>query len=88
MDQLVTQYGACGEVCAVYIAHHPDQILLLTLVDALPQSDPVFTSFQGARLWIRDPEVVWRGAVLLEDYKGQKELQVKYEDEEVSSRES
>ncbi|XP_064645972.1 unconventional myosin-Va-like isoform X4 [Lineus longissimus] len=43
-------------------------------------TDVLYT--KGARVWIRDPEVVWRGAELLVDYKGQKELDVEYEDGE------
>lgn len=38
---------------------------------------------QGARVWIPDPDEVWRGAVLKEDYKGQKQLAIEYEDEQV-----
>ncbi|KAJ8311363.1 hypothetical protein KUTeg_010718 [Tegillarca granosa] len=39
---------------------------------------------KGARVWIPDPEVVWRGAELLEDYKGQNQLKIQYEDGEES----
>ena len=36
-------------------------------------------------MWIPDAELVWRGAALREDYKGQKQLAVLYEDGEVSA---
>ena len=34
-------------------------------------------------MWIPDADLVWRGATLLEDYKGQKTLHVQYDDGEV-----
>lgn len=43
----------------------------------------LFYIFQGARVWIPDPEVVWRGAELLEDFKGQSQIKIQYEDGEV-----
>ncbi|XP_013411638.1 unconventional myosin-Va-like [Lingula anatina] len=36
---------------------------------------------KGARVWIPHPETVWVGAVLLEDFKGQKTLKIEYEEE-------
>jgi len=39
---------------------------------------------QEARVWVPDAELVWKGAVLLEDYNGQKELRVEDEDGHVS----
>ncbi|XP_076081183.1 unconventional myosin-Va-like isoform X3 [Mytilus galloprovincialis] len=39
---------------------------------------------KGARIWISDPEAIWRGAELLEDYKGPGEIKVRYEDGEDS----
>ncbi|RUS80504.1 hypothetical protein EGW08_011725 [Elysia chlorotica] len=36
----------------------------------------------GARVWIPDPERVWRAAELLEDYKGQTTLKIQYEEAE------
>ena len=39
---------------------------------------------QDARVWIADEELVWRGVVLLEDYNGQKRLQVLDEDGQVN----
>ena len=36
-------------------------------------------------MWIPDPDIVWKGAVLLEDYVGQKKLRVEYEDGEVGN---
>ncbi|KAK3095804.1 hypothetical protein FSP39_019412 [Pinctada imbricata] len=35
---------------------------------------------KGARIWIPDPELVWRGAELAEDYKGQVKVKIQYED--------
>ena len=40
---------------------------------------------QDARVWIPDAEVVWKSAVLLQDYKGQKEIDIQYEDGDVST---
>ncbi|XP_055872959.1 unconventional myosin-Va-like isoform X4 [Biomphalaria glabrata] len=37
---------------------------------------------KGARVWIPDPEKVWRAAELLEDYKGQTSLKIQYEEAE------
>ncbi|CAH1789346.1 unnamed protein product, partial [Owenia fusiformis] len=37
---------------------------------------------KGARVWIPDAEEVWRGADLLEDYKGQKTLKIEYENKQ------
>lgn len=37
-----------------------------------------------ARVWIPDPDIVWKGATLLEDYKGQKELKIQFESGEES----
>lgn len=34
-------------------------------------------------MWIPDPELVWKGASLLQDYTGQKQLTVRYEEGEV-----
>ncbi|ELT88116.1 hypothetical protein CAPTEDRAFT_225225 [Capitella teleta] len=34
-----------------------------------------------ARVWIPDPELVWRGAILKEDYTGQKKLAIEYDEE-------
>ncbi|BFZ26086.1 hypothetical protein BsWGS_29125 [Bradybaena similaris] len=34
---------------------------------------------KGARVWIPDPNEVWRGAELLEDYHGQSVLRIQYE---------
>ena len=46
---------------------------------------PNIVHFQGARVWIPDPESVWRGAELLSDYKADdKQLKVLTEDGEVS----
>ncbi|KAK2149285.1 hypothetical protein LSH36_457g02032 [Paralvinella palmiformis] len=39
---------------------------------------------RDARVWIPDPDLVWKGAVLREDYVGQKKLRVEYEDGEES----
>ena len=39
---------------------------------------------QEARVWVPDSEFVWKGAVLLEDYTGQKELRAEYENGQVS----
>ena len=39
---------------------------------------------QGARIWIPDPEAIWRGAELLEDYTGQAQVKVQYEEGEVN----
>ncbi|CAG2205322.1 MYO5 [Mytilus edulis] len=39
---------------------------------------------KGARIWIADPEAIWRGAELLEDYKGPGQIKVRYEDGEDS----
>ena len=36
-------------------------------------------------MWIPDPELVWKGAVLLEDYVGQKEIKVLFDEGEVST---
>ncbi len=42
----------------------------------------VFLCLQGAQVWIPDPDVVWKGASLLEDYKdGKKQITLKYEGE-------
>ena len=43
---------------------------------------------QDARVWIPDAEVVWKSAVLLQDYKGQKEIDIQYEDGDVSTHEN
>ncbi|BFZ14098.1 hypothetical protein BsWGS_17137 [Bradybaena similaris] len=37
---------------------------------------------KGARVWIPDPDRVWRAAELLEDYKGQSTLRIQYEEAE------
>ncbi|XP_041356072.1 unconventional myosin-Vb-like [Gigantopelta aegis] len=37
---------------------------------------------KGARIWIPDQDQVWRAAKLLEDYTGQKEINIQYEDGE------
>ncbi|CAL1542577.1 unnamed protein product [Lymnaea stagnalis] len=37
---------------------------------------------KGARVWIPDPDRVWRAAELLEDYKGQSALRIQYEEAE------
>ncbi|KAH9495971.1 Unconventional myosin-Va [Bulinus truncatus] len=37
---------------------------------------------KGARVWIPDPDKVWRAAELLEDYKGQTTLKIQYEEAE------
>lgn len=42
---------------------------------------------KDARVWIPDPDIVWKGAVLLEDYVGQKKLLVEYEDGEGQKQE-
>ncbi|CAC5367740.1 MYO5 [Mytilus coruscus] len=39
---------------------------------------------KGARIWISDPDAIWRGAELLEDYKGPGQVKVRYEDGEDS----
>ncbi|XP_021345690.1 unconventional myosin-Va-like isoform X3 [Mizuhopecten yessoensis] len=39
---------------------------------------------KGARVWIPDSEVVWRGAELLENYTGQKSVKIQYEEGEES----
>ncbi|XP_069102080.1 LOW QUALITY PROTEIN: unconventional myosin-Va-like [Argopecten irradians] len=39
---------------------------------------------KGARVWIPDPEIVWRAAELLENYTGQKSVKIQYEDGEES----
>ena len=39
---------------------------------------------KGARIWIPDPEAIWRGAELLEDYTGQTQVKVQYEEGEES----
>ncbi|XP_052263994.1 unconventional myosin-Va-like isoform X4 [Dreissena polymorpha] len=40
---------------------------------------------KGARIWLPDPELVWRGAELLQDYKGEPcTLRVQYEEAEES----
>jgi len=39
---------------------------------------------QEARVWVPEAELVWKGAVLVEDYNGQKELRVEDEDGRVS----
>ncbi len=44
------------------------------------------TCFQEARVWMPDPDIVWRAAQLTEDYKGQKSLAIEYEDGEVGRR--
>ena len=45
---------------------------------------PNIVHFQGARVWIPDPESVWRGAELLNDYKADdKQLEVLTEDGEI-----
>ncbi|XP_059173032.1 unconventional myosin-Va-like [Physella acuta] len=38
---------------------------------------------KGARVWIPDPDKVWRAAELLEDYKGQATLRIQYEEAEL-----
>ena len=35
-------------------------------------------------MWVADPEAVWLGAKLLQDYKGEKQLRIEYEDGKVS----
>ena len=41
-------------------------------------------SLQRARVWVRDPELVWKGGELTKDYtEGDKELQVELEDGKV-----
>ncbi|KAK2184041.1 hypothetical protein NP493_284g03000 [Ridgeia piscesae] len=35
---------------------------------------------KDARVWVADPEAVWLGAKLLQDYKGEKQLRIEYED--------
>lgn len=44
----------------------------------------VFLLLQGARIWIPDPDHIWRAAELLEDYKGQNKIKIQYEEGEVS----
>ena len=47
----------------------------------MSSSEELYT--KGARIWIPDPERVWRGAELLRDYKtGDKELLIQTEDDE------
>ena len=38
---------------------------------------------QGARIWVPDPDSVWRAAELLEDFKGQEKVKIQYEEAEV-----
>lgn len=44
-----------------------------------------FVNFQDARVWLPDPTLVWKCATLLEDFKGQKQLAIRYDDGSVSS---
>ncbi|XP_025081332.1 unconventional myosin-Va-like isoform X4 [Pomacea canaliculata] len=37
---------------------------------------------KGARIWIPDPDHIWRAAELLEDYKGQNKIKIQYEEGE------
>ncbi|KAK3604422.1 hypothetical protein CHS0354_008749 [Potamilus streckersoni] len=39
---------------------------------------------KGARIWMPDPEQIWRAAELLEDYKGQVKVKIRYEEGEES----
>ncbi|KAL5020450.1 hypothetical protein ScPMuIL_003342 [Solemya velum] len=39
---------------------------------------------KGARIWMPDQDTVWRAAELLEDFKGQKQVKIQYEDGEES----
>ncbi len=46
-------------------------------------------SLQRARVWVRDPELVWKGGELTKDYKeGDKELNVELEDGTVSVKQT
>ena len=36
---------------------------------------------QEAKVWVPDPDMVWRCAILLEDFKGQKKLKVVFEED-------
>ncbi|XP_076436047.1 unconventional myosin-Va-like isoform X2 [Babylonia areolata] len=37
---------------------------------------------KGARIWVPDPDSVWRAAELLEDFKGQAKIKIQYEEAE------
>lgn len=46
--------------------------------------DVLLIALQEAQVWVPDSEFVWKGAVLLEDYTGQKELSVEDDNRQVS----
>ncbi|GFR68421.1 myosin-Vb [Elysia marginata] len=67
----------------------------VTSFDPYKRFDLQFVSFnkelsnfyvKGARVWIPDPDRVWRAAELLEDYKGQTTLKIQYEEAELATQ--